>query len=57
MPFEPVVFVVDDDESARKSVCALVRSLGLWRKRSPPRKSFSPAIPADAPAASLPTSG
>ena len=30
MPFEPVVFVVDDDESARKSVCALVRSLGLW---------------------------
>ena len=30
MPFEPVVFVVDDDKSARKSVCALVRSLGLW---------------------------
>jgi two-component system, LuxR family, response regulator FixJ len=29
MTFEPTVFVVDDDESARKSVCALVRSLGL----------------------------
>jgi FixJ family two-component response regulator len=29
MTFEPAVFVVDDDERARKSVCALVRSLGL----------------------------
>jgi FixJ family two-component response regulator len=29
MAFEPAVFVVDDDERARKSVCALVRSLGL----------------------------
>ena len=29
MAFEPTVFVVDDDERARKSVCALVRSLGL----------------------------
>jgi two-component system, LuxR family, response regulator FixJ len=29
MKFEPTVFVVDDDERARKSVCALVRSLGL----------------------------
>ncbi len=29
MTFEPVVFVDDDDERARKSVCALVRSLGL----------------------------
>jgi two-component system, LuxR family, response regulator FixJ len=29
MGFEPVVFVVDDDESARNSVCALVQSLGL----------------------------
>jgi two-component system, LuxR family, response regulator FixJ len=29
MTFEPVVFIVDDDERARKSVCALVRSLGL----------------------------
>jgi two-component system, LuxR family, response regulator FixJ len=29
MGFEPAIFVVDDDESARKSVCALVRSLGL----------------------------
>jgi two-component system, LuxR family, response regulator FixJ len=29
MQFEPVVFVVDDDERARKSVCALVSSLGL----------------------------
>jgi len=29
MVFEPVVFVVDDDQHACKSVCALVRSLGL----------------------------
>ena len=29
MAFEPAVFVVDDDEHACKSVCALVRSLGL----------------------------
>jgi two-component system, LuxR family, response regulator FixJ len=29
MPFEPVVYVVDDDSKACKSVCALVRSLGL----------------------------
>jgi two-component system, LuxR family, response regulator FixJ len=29
MGFEPTVFIVDDDERARKSVCALVRSLGL----------------------------
>jgi FixJ family two-component response regulator len=29
MTYEPTVFVVDDDERARKSVCALVRSLGL----------------------------
>ena len=26
---EPTVFVVDDDEQARKSVCALVRSMGF----------------------------
>jgi two-component system response regulator FixJ len=26
---EPTVFVVDDDQQARKSVCALVRSMGL----------------------------
>jgi FixJ family two-component response regulator len=29
MAFEPTVFVVDDDERARKSVCALMRSLGV----------------------------
>jgi two-component system, LuxR family, response regulator FixJ len=29
MPSEPTIFVVDDDEQARKSVCALVRSMGL----------------------------
>ena len=29
MSDEPVVFVVDDDERARGSVCALVRSMGL----------------------------
>lgn len=27
--YEPTVFVVDDDELARKSVCALVRSMGV----------------------------
>lgn len=29
MPFEATVFVVDDDVQARKSVCALVQSMGL----------------------------
>lgn len=29
MSAEPTVFVVDDDEQARKSVCALVRSMGM----------------------------
>jgi FixJ family two-component response regulator len=29
MPTEPTVFVVDDQEQARKSVCALVRSMGV----------------------------
>jgi len=29
MPDEPTVFVVDDDQQARKSVCALVRSMGV----------------------------
>ena len=29
MAEEPVVFVVDDDQGARASVCALVRSMGL----------------------------
>ena len=29
MPDEPTVFVVDDDAQARKSVCALVRSMGM----------------------------
>ena len=29
MPNEPTVFVVDDDELARKSVCLLVRSMGV----------------------------
>jgi two-component system, LuxR family, response regulator FixJ len=37
MAFEPVVFVVDDDQQARKSVGALVRSLGL------PAEEFSSA--------------
>ena len=29
MPTEATLFVVDDDEQARRSVCALVRSMGL----------------------------
>ncbi len=29
MPSEPTVFVVDDDELIRKSVCALARSMGI----------------------------
>jgi two-component system, LuxR family, response regulator FixJ len=40
MAFEPVVFVVDDDESARKSVCALVRSLGLRADASSSAEEF-----------------
>jgi FixJ family two-component response regulator len=37
MSNEPTVFVVDDDEAARVSVCALVRSMGV------PAQSFSSA--------------
>jgi len=37
MPDEPTVFVVDDDQQARKSVCALVRSMGV------PAEAFAPA--------------
>jgi FixJ family two-component response regulator len=29
MSTEPTVFVIDDDEQARRSVCALIRSMGL----------------------------
>jgi FixJ family two-component response regulator len=29
MTFDPTVFVVDDDEDARNSLCALVGSLGV----------------------------
>ena len=29
MSNDPVVFVIDDDERARDSVCALVQSMGL----------------------------
>ena len=29
MTMEPTVFVVDDDEQARKSVCALIKSMGM----------------------------
>lgn len=37
MPEPPTVFIVDDDEQARKSVCALVKSMGL------PAESFASA--------------
>jgi two-component system, LuxR family, response regulator FixJ len=40
MVFEPTVFVVDDDERARKSVCALVRSLGLKAEAFPSAEEF-----------------
>jgi FixJ family two-component response regulator len=40
MTFEPTVFVVDDDERARKSVCALVRSLGLRAEAFPSAEEF-----------------
>ncbi|MGO8689677.1 MAG: response regulator transcription factor [Thermoguttaceae bacterium] len=40
MEFEPTVFVVDDDERARKSVCALVRSLGLRAEAFPSAEEF-----------------
>jgi two-component system, LuxR family, response regulator FixJ len=29
MTVQPTVFVIDDDESARKSICAIVQSIGL----------------------------
>jgi len=36
----PVVFVVDDDEQARMSVCALVQSMGLLAEAFPSAEEF-----------------
>ena len=49
MAFEPTVFVVDDDERARKSVCAWFVPSGSGPKRFPPPKSFLPATPVGCP--------
>lgn len=40
MTTEPTVFVVDDDEQARKSVCALVRSMGIKAESFPSGEEF-----------------
>ena len=40
MAGEPTVFVVDDDEKARKSVCALVRSMGVQAESFPSAEEF-----------------
>ena len=56
MTFEPTVFVVDDDERARKSVCALVRSLGLRAEAFPSAEDFLACCTPGRPAASSPTS-
>jgi RNA polymerase sigma factor (sigma-70 family) len=40
MTTDPTVFVVDDDEEARVSVCALVRSMGLPTKDFPSGEEF-----------------
>lgn len=40
MPNDPIVFVVDDDEKSRKSVCALVRSMGLAAEPYPSAEEF-----------------
>jgi FixJ family two-component response regulator len=40
MQEEPTVFVVDDDEQARRSVCALVRSMGLKAEEFPSADDF-----------------
>ena len=37
---EPTVFVVDDDELARSSVCALIQSIGLKAESYPSAEDF-----------------
>ena len=56
MAFEPVVFIVDDDERAANRSVPWFAPWGSGPKRFPPPRSFWAATPAAAPAASSPTS-
>ena len=47
----PVVFVVDDDESMRKALSNLIRSVGLGVKCSHRLRSFGPSSCRRSPAA------
>ena len=54
---EPVVFVVDDDELARQSVCDLVQSMGIQAKSFCSAEEFLESYTADQPGkATLPIS-
>jgi FixJ family two-component response regulator len=49
MAIESTVFVVDDEQQARKSVCALVRSLGLRAEAFSSAEEFLDAYPPGCP--------
>jgi FixJ family two-component response regulator len=46
---EPTVFVIDDDEQARRSVCMLVRSMGLKAEAFASAEEFLASYGADRP--------
>lgn len=46
---QATVFVVDDDEQARESVCALIRSMGLRAEAYPSGEAFLESIQEDRP--------
>ncbi len=49
MKSDPMVFIVDDDESVRKSIARLVKSIGLNAETFPSPQSFLDREPYDGP--------
>lgn len=49
MPDEPTVLVIDDDEHARRSVCALVKSMGLRSASFGSAEEFLEQCPPEGP--------
>lgn len=49
MNHEPIVFIVDDDEQSRKSVCALVNSMGLTAEPHASAEAFLATYESDCP--------
>jgi FixJ family two-component response regulator len=49
-PLPPTVFVVDDDESVRRALSSLIRSVGLAVELFPSAHEFLQAVPREGPA-------